>query len=56
MCFGNFSGKVPTPNGIIEVAMTRESVTVTSEIDGGTLIIGGKAYSIEKNKTLTVTV
>lgn len=56
MCFGNFSGKVPTPNGIIEVTMTRESVTVTSEIDGGTLIVGDESYPIEKNKPLTVTI
>lgn len=36
--------------------MTQESVTVTSEIEGGTLIIGGESYPIEKNKPLTVTI
>jgi hypothetical protein len=50
----NFTGKVPTPNGMIEVSMDKNSVTVLSEIDGGTLIIGNNKYAIEKNKALTV--
>lgn len=56
MCFGSFSGKVPTPHGIIEVSMNRERVTVTSEIEGGTLTVGGKSYPIEKNATLTIAI
>ena len=54
MCFGSFEGKVPAMNGIISVKMDKESVTVLSELDGGTLVIGGQKYPIEKNKELCV--
>lgn len=54
MCFGSFEGKVPALNGVISVKMDRESVTVLSELDGGTLILGDKTYPIEKNVPLCV--
>ncbi len=54
MCFGSFEGKVPAMDGVISVKMDKESVTVLSELDGGTLILGDKTYPIEKGKTLCV--
>ncbi len=54
MCFGTFEGKVPTPNGTVTVRMDKESVTVSADVDGGTLVLGDKTYSIEKNIPLTV--
>ena len=54
MCFGKIEGKVPTPHGEIEVKMNGSSVSVCSPIDGGTLIVNGKSYTIEKNIPLTV--
>jgi hypothetical protein len=52
--FGSFSGKVPTPRGDISVSVGEGSVCVLSEIDGGTLLLGGKEYHIEKGKELCV--
>jgi hypothetical protein len=54
MCFGEFEGKVPTPSGIVSVKMTKNSVTVLADVDGGTLVLGDKTYPIEKDKALTV--
>ncbi len=54
MCFGSFSGKVPTPNGTVEVSVSKKDVTVRADVDGGTLVIGERSYPIEKGKTLTV--
>ena len=54
MCFGEFEGKVPAMDGIISVKMTKNAVTVTSDLEGGTLVLGGKTYPIEKNVPLTV--
>ena len=41
---------------MIEISMDKNSVTVLSEIDGGTLVLGDKTYAIEKNKALTVNI
>ena len=54
MCFGEFEGKVPAGNGIVSVKMTKETVTVLSDITGGTLVLGDKTYTIEKDTELTV--
>ena len=54
MCFGEFEGKVPAGNGIVSVKMTKETVTVLSDIAGGTLVLGDKTYTIEKDTELTV--
>jgi hypothetical protein len=56
MCFGAFEGTVPAANGTVWVKMTRESVTVRSDIEGGTLVLGDKTYSIEKDCELTVAI
>lgn len=56
MCFGEFEGKVPTPCGIVSVKMTKDSVTVLADVDGGTLVLGDKTYTIKKNETLTVNI
>ncbi len=54
MCFDDFEGKVPTPNGVISVKMTKTDVTVLSEIEGGTLVLGDRCYPIEKGKELLI--
>ena len=54
MCFGEISGTVPTKNGNIFVSLNREKCEVVSEIDGGTLILDGKKYSIPKGEKLTI--
>ena len=54
MCFGSISGKVPTPNGVVEVSMDKTGVTVRADVDGGTLVIADKTYPIEKGSVLTV--
>ena len=54
MCFGEISGTVPTQNGDIFVSLNREKCEVVSEIDGGTLILDGKKYTIPKGEKLTV--
>ena len=54
MCFNHFEGTVPTPNGTVCVKMDRNTVTVLSEIDGGTLILGDKKFPVPKNEELTV--
>lgn len=54
MDFENFSGKVPTPGGTIEVSVSGTEISVMSEINGGTLVVGDKSYPIEKGKTLTI--
>ena len=54
MSFGSFKGTVPTPKGTVTVKMDKKTVTVLSELDGGTLILGEKIHPILKNKELTV--
>lgn len=54
MSFKHFCGTVPTPNGTVTVKMDENEVTVLSEVDGGTLIIGDKKFPILKNEELTV--
>ena len=53
MCFGEFEGAVPGGNGLIRVKMDRNAVTVLSDIEGGTLILGNRKYTIEKDVPLT---
>ncbi len=55
MSFNEIEGKVPTPQGEIYVKANKNSVSVLSPIDGGTLIIDNKEFKIEKNKLLSVT-
>ncbi|MGN1095300.1 MAG: trehalase family glycosidase, partial [Eubacteriales bacterium] len=52
--FGKTEGTVPTPRGNIKVKIDEKSVTVISDMDGGTLVLGGKTYIIPENKALTV--
>lgn len=54
MGLGNIEGYVPTPCGAIYVKADKYSVSVLSPINGGTLIIGDKQYTIEKDILLTV--
>ena len=54
MCFNEFCGTVPTSRGNITVKATKSYVSVYSELDGGTLVIGNNRHVIKKNEELTV--
>lgn len=54
MCFGSFEGKVPALDGVIQVTMDKDQVTVVSDLEGGTLVLGEKRYPIEKGTPLCV--
>ena len=54
MSFGEFEGTVPAADGAVWVRMTRDGVTVRSDLAGGTLVLGDKTYPIEKDIELTV--
>ncbi len=56
MCFGMFEGRVPAGDGVVYVKMDKNSVTVLSDIEGGTLVLGDKTYTIEKDKELCVNI
>ncbi len=56
LCYGFIKGKVPLESGIVEVEADEKKVSVLADCDGGTLIVNGKEYSIEKNRRLTVLV
>lgn len=48
------SGKVPVPGGYVTVQAEKDRVEVLSDIPGGTLYWKGKAYPVEKGKTLVI--
>lgn len=50
----HFSGTVPVPGGRIEVTANAASISVYSDIPGGTLIIADKAYPIPGKVRITV--
>ncbi|MBO4217054.1 MAG: alpha-rhamnosidase [Clostridia bacterium] len=52
--FKRFEGKVPAGNGVVSVSFSDGKYTVTSDVGGGTLIVKGKRYSIEKGVPITV--
>ena len=52
--YKSFAGDVPTEKGNIHVEYKDGTVSVLSELTGGTLIFGGKSYPIVKNELLTV--
>ena len=52
--YKRFSGVVPTEKGNIRVSYENGSVTVLSELDGGTLIWNGKQASIPKGEPVTL--
>ena len=54
MGFKHFSGTVPTPNGTVTVKMDEKQITVFSEAEGGTLVLGDKRISIPKGENLTI--
>ncbi|MBO5023008.1 MAG: alpha-rhamnosidase [Clostridia bacterium] len=51
---GDFSGKVPTQKGDIEVSVSCNEVSILSPIDGGKLFVNGKEYIIPKDEKLIV--
>ncbi|MBO5313300.1 MAG: hypothetical protein J6B29_04975 [Clostridia bacterium] len=54
MSFKHFEGVVPTCKGVIRVRADEKEISVLSQLDGGTLTVGGESYPIEKNRELTV--
>lgn len=52
--YQTFTGDVPTEKGNIHVEYDHGKVSVLSELDGGTLLVGGKSYAIPKGQKLTV--
>ena len=48
------SGKVPVPGGYVSVKAEKDRVEVLADIPGGTLYWKGKAYPVEKGKTLVI--
>ena len=56
MGLGKISGTVPTKNGNVFVSFDGKTAEVVSEIDGGTLILGGKRYPIIKGERLIATI
>ena len=54
MCFKHFEGCVPVGDSKIFVSADENEVSVLSEIDGGTLILGDRKYKIERNIPLKV--
>lgn len=51
--FKNFTAVVPVGDKKIKIEYAENSVTVFSEAEGGTLILGGKEYPIPVNKAFT---
>ena len=56
MCFKHFSGTVPTPNGTVTVKMDEKQITIFSEAEGGSLIIGNRKILIPKCEELVVSI
>ncbi|MBQ8758284.1 MAG: alpha-rhamnosidase, partial [Clostridia bacterium] len=52
--YNSFKGDVPTEKGNIHVEYDGRVVSVLSEIDGGTLVIGGVEYDIPKGEMVCV--
>ena len=52
--YESFSATVPMANGTVSVRYENGKVTVLSTVDGGTLVLSGKEYTINKNEPLTV--
>ncbi len=47
-------GTVPTPHGCVYIKMNKEQVTVKSDSDGGTLIIGDRQVQIPANQEICI--
>ena len=54
MCFKSFKGTAPTPHGTVSVEADEYSVSVFSQLEGGTLLVNGQSYPIPKGEVLTV--
>lgn len=49
-----YSARMPVADGVVEVSVEKDAVSVTATMDGGTLLVEGKRYAIEKDEKLTV--
>ena len=52
--YTSFKAAVPVGNGLVTVELKDGKYTVLSSVSGGTLIVGGKKISLEKDKSVTV--
>lgn len=56
MCFNNIEGKVPVLDGYVSVKMDKCSITVLTDMEGGTLVYNGVRYPVSKDKELRITI
>lgn len=52
--FKYIKGTVPIKDGKVDVHLTQNTLSVTATKDGGTLIFGGKEYTLKANKELKI--
>ena len=52
--YESFSATVPVADGVVSIRYGNKTITVSSTIEGGNLILGEKEYKINANETLTV--
>jgi alpha-L-rhamnosidase len=56
MCFNNIEGKVPVLDGYVSVKMDKCSITVLTDMEGGTLVYNGVRYPVCKGEELRITI
>ena len=54
MAYNSIEGTVPVLDGYVKVKMDKNSLSVLTDREGGTLKINGKEYKLEKDKELTL--
>ena len=54
MCFDSFEGYVPILDGGVSVKMDKNSISVLSDKEGGTLVYKGRRYIIKMNEELKI--
>lgn len=52
--YESFSATVPVADGVASIRYGNKTITVSSTIEGGNLVLGEKEYKINANETLTV--
>lgn len=54
--FNNFEASVPVNNGTVTVKYEEKTITVTSDVDGGELVLGNDSYKVHKNIPLSINI
>lgn len=52
--YSSFKATVPVGSGTVRIEYADGNITVSADVDGGTLVLGGKEYTINKDQTLSV--